>query len=287
MKLKLKLLASMLALAAAGQASAAITQGSVQGGSSLILSVWDAVRNVSYTRNLGTNLNGFLPSTRTTGTNDGNVPGTPITGDKTPESGLTLNFAGDSLFASTFAPSLASDVQWNVTAFDNVANSLQNLSRILTTTQGEPLTINGGITLSTQGMTNYLTTLDPAFASANSVAVTDPGSAGYAGGGAFGDDLNGGLQGSSSQFGFGTTLDFFYLARSVDSGSGSFDATKQQFGNSSGTATWTLAADGTATYALAGEVAAVPVPAAAWLLASGLVVGLKSARRRKAAAKAA
>ena len=115
--------------------------------------------------------------------------------------------------------------------------------------------------------------------------VTDPGSAAFAGGDGWGDGLNGGLNGSSSGL-LGSTLDFFYLARTVVSGANSALATNVQFGNSSGTATFTLAADGTATYNLAGEAppSPVPVPAAAWLMGSGLAGLIGAARRRKASA---
>ena len=103
MKFNMKLLAAALAMAAVGQASAApITLGSTQGGSSLFLSVWDNTTNESYTRNLGVNLNSFLPNSITTLPNDGNVAGTPVTGNKTPEAGVNIAFAGDALFTSTF-----------------------------------------------------------------------------------------------------------------------------------------------------------------------------------------
>lgn len=287
MKLKMKLLAATAVMVVAGQASAAITLGSTQGGSSLFLSVWDSVTNESYTRNLGSNLNDWLPNSITTLPNDGNIAGTPVTGTKTPSSGLTLSFAGDALFASTFSNNSAANIQWNIVAYDNQASLATGLSRVVTTVNGTPGTTNAGVGNVGFGATNYLNTLIAQTTIGgvdNSVVVTDPSSLAFAGHGNWGDGLNGGLNGSSSGSGFGSTLDFYYLARTVISGSASTLATNVQFGNSAGFATWTLAADGTATYSLAGEAPSeVPVPAAAWLMASGLIGFVGAARRRKAA----
>lgn len=285
MKLKMKLLAAVAVMAVAGQASAAITLGSVQGGSSLFLSVWDATTNESYIRNLGVNLNAFLPSTRTTLATDGNVNGTPITGDKTPDAGLNLLFAGDSLFTSTFGNNDAANINWNIVAFDNQSSAGSGLSRVITTAAGAPGTTNAGIGLIGGGGTNYLSTLiqqTTLGGASNSVVVTDPSSAAFAGAGNWDVGLNGGLNGSSAGAGYASQLGFYYLARSVVSGSNSALATQEQFGNTTGFATWTLDATGAANYVLAGEVAAVPVPAAVWMLGSGLIGLFGAARRRKA-----
>lgn len=287
MKLKMKLLAAAAVMTLAGQASAAITLGNAPGGSSLFLSVWDSVANESYIRNLGPNLNAFLPTGLTTLATDGTITGTAVTGNMTPNAGLTLNFAGDALFASTFGNNDAANIQWNILAFDNQASIASGLSRVITTVNGTASPNNTGVgSLITAGATNYLNALGTAISGvANSAVSTDPSSFAFAGGDNFGDALNGGLQGSSSGTGFDAVLDFYYFARTVVSGSGSTLATAQQYANDTGAAHWTLAADGTATYSLAGEpVSAVPVPAAAWLLGSGLIGFVGAARRRKKAA---
>lgn len=290
MKLKMNLLAAVAVMAIAGQASAAdITLGSVQGGSSLFLSVWDSTTNESYVRNLGTNLNSFLPTGMTTLPGDGTTIGTSDVGNKTPSTGLTSSFAGDALFTSTFGNNDAANIQWNIVAFDDQASVTKGLSRVITTVNGEATPTNAGIGAMTFGMTNYLTAIGTALASAGSAVFTDPGVASFAGGDGFGDALNGGLQGSSSGTGFDAVLDFYYFARTVVSGVNSTLATVQQYANGANAAHWTLAADGTATYSLAAEdgpPAEVPVPAAAWLLGSGLISVLGAARRRKKAAQA-
>jgi hypothetical protein len=287
MKFNLQVLAAAAALAVAGQASAALTAGNAPGGSSLVLSVWDSVANVSYTRVLGNNvLNSFLPSGFTTLPGDGTTPGTPTTGDKTPELGLTLNFAGDGLFTTTFAGSNAANIQWNVVAFDTVNNSAGSggYSRVITTATGMPATVNGGMATMTQGANSYFNALlaqtNIGNTGVNSAAVTDPNSQAFAGSATFGSGLNSGLQGSSSGTGFGQTLSFYYLARSAFQGGTSTSATILQYANSVGGATWSLAADGTATY----NVSAVPLPATFWLMASGLVAMGGYMRRRRSQA---
>jgi hypothetical protein len=78
----------------------------------------------------------------------------------------------------------------------------------------------------------------------------------------------------------------FYFSRSTGTGSTTTAANATQFGNATGFATVTLASNGDFSYSLAGpEVAAVPVPAAAWLLGSGLLAMGGAIRRRKAAAQ--
>ncbi len=284
-------IAGIVAVLVAGQASAAITEGNVQGGSSLFLSVWDATRSISYTRNLGTNLNGFLPSSITTLPNDGNVAGTPVTGNRTPEAGLTASFPGDALFTSTFAVSNPDNVQWNVVAFDQNASTNTGLSRVSSTATSPPGTTNAGIGLIAFGGQAYLTALlndYPLFASPNqnSVVATDPSLGSYAGQGSWGEGLNGGNIASAGT-GFSGDLGFFYLARTQISGLNSTLATNLRYGNSAGFARWSLAANGTATYTLdSAAMAPVPLPPAVGLFGAGLAAFWGLARRRKAMASA-
>lgn len=278
-------LASMLVSMAPLPATAAITDGQAQGGSSLFLSVWDNVRNVSYTRNLGTNLNGFLPNALTTLPNDGNVVGTSVTGNRTPESGVTASFAGDALFTSNFAASDPANVNWNIVAYDAVASIGGGLSRVITTASLTPATTNAGIGLISSGAATYLSALlndYPAFAdpAQNSVVATDPTLNSFAGRPSWGDNLNGANL-TTSAVGYGTELGFYYLARTQTSGLNSTPATNQRYGNSANFAKWTLAANGTATYTLdSAAVAAVPLPPAVGLFGAGLMAFWGLARRR-------
>ena len=283
---------SMVVLLGAGPAWAGITDGQAQGGSSLFLSVWDNVRNISYTRNLGTNLNGFLPNSITTLPNDGNVVGTSVTGNRTPEAGVTATFPGDALFTSNFAASNPANVNWNIVAYDDVASSGGGLSRVITTATAAPRTTNGGIGLISFGAANYLRALlndYPAFADPgqNSVVATDPTLNSFAGRPGWGDTLNGANL-SSSAVGYGSDLGFYYLARTQVAGVNTTLATNLRYGNSINSAKWTLAANGTATYALdAAAIAPIPLPPAVGLFGAGLVAFWGLARRRSAAGEQA
>jgi len=281
MNRNLSILAGALALALSGQASASLTQANTPGGSSLTLSVWDSVLGLGYTRNLGFVLNSFLPSGFTTLPNDGTVTGTAVMGDKTPAAGLNLSFPGDALFGSTFGQSDAANISWNIVAVDNQSSAGSGLSRVITTTNGSPGTTNAGMGLIGGGYTTYTNALlaqtTIGSVSVNSAAITDSSLESFAGRPTWGGPLNGGLQQSSIGTGYGGTLDFYYLARTQVSGVNSTLANKLQFANEAGPASWTLASDGTATYA----VSAVPLPAAVWLMGSGLVAVLAAARRRK------
>jgi len=209
----------------------------------------------------------------------------PSVGDKTPSLGLTLSFAGDALFTSTFVNSSAANLLWNVVAADSVASTAGGLSRIITTSRAVPGTTNGGVTSMAAGLDSYLNGLTSNTPIAN-VGVNsanwigDPSATAYAGSSVLGTDLNGGLQGDSTGVGFNSPVNFYYLARTVTSGLSTTLATNNLFQNGAGPATWTLAADGTATY----QVSAVPLPATVWLMGSGLLAALGFARRRKAGA---
>ena len=285
MKFFANVLVVMLWATCAGSAAAAITLGNSQGGSSLFLSVWDNARQVSYTRNLGYTLNTFLPSGLTTLATDGSPYGTPVTGDKTPAAGLSIVFApGNTLFETAFAGSNLASLRWNVAAYDNLSNSAAGLSRVITTASAAPQTTNSGIDNIVTGGWNYLGALisDSAILTQDAVTTFDPNRPSYAGNANWGNNLNGvGIESAAS--GLTGTIAFYYLARSTEAGASPDAATVLPYGANGLAATWSLAADGTATYTLA----AVPLPASAWLFMAGLGAFAGLARRGKNAKRQA
>ncbi|MFN0038556.1 MAG: VPLPA-CTERM sorting domain-containing protein [Burkholderiales bacterium] len=285
MKKKLQLLAGVFAMALAGSASAALDLPNTNNGS-LWLTVWDtsAGATKSYARDLGLNLNDFLPNSITTAAGDGGVTGT-----RTPEAGVSnLLFAGDPLFASTFAGISSSNLAWNVYAADRSTGGSVGFSRVAVTgAVGTPITNalnnNSVDNAGTRGIT-VATQLNNAWGCniSASCAVTDPGDVAFGGGSNWGDSLGLALSsfaGTSTTI--GNALEFFYFVRSVASAGGTSQSQKTVFENSTGRATWTMASNGDLVYNLAGTPSAVPVPAAVWLLGSGLFGLVGVARRRK------
>lgn len=278
MKLMKKLLiASAVGMAFAGPASA-LTTGTVSNGS-LFLAVWDSNASgtgYSYAQDLGYTINTFLPNSNVAVSN---ADGGPVTGDKTPASGLTLPFATN--FLSTFTGALT-DLRWNVVAFDNnaVNSPLANTKRLATTTQVG--TVNAG-NITNSGLNTVTTNVGT---TANFYGATCglggcsslSTAAGWAGSNTFGNTL--GYAGLSTSQILGGTLEMMYITQ-VGSNPGNATAAAFDFyDNAFGRATWNLASTGALTYNIAGAPAAVPLPAAAWLFGSGLL-GLVGIARRK------
>ena len=282
MKLNLKMIAAAAALVAASGTHAALSDNAT-GNSSLALVAFNATTNSYYFRDLGYNLNSFLPNAVTTTAIDGG--GSPVTGDKTPDAGFNQTWA-----AGTFGTWLAgqtnqADVRWTIAAGDsNTVSGLTNLTRALVSFA----------TGSSSGATNTSVRAATSATAGNSGLIgLNPGFSGY--------DANGLGLGVPSSFlsnnGFGASTlslldgvaNVFYYVTSTGTGSGALFPTSTGFSNSMNTATLSLASTGVLTYNLdaAGPPAAVPVPAAAWLLGSGLLAFGGMVRRRKASAAAA
>lgn len=274
MKLNLKMIAVAAAMVAAGSANAALIGNNVpgNGGSSLALVAFNSVTNSYYVRDLGVTLASFLPSSITTLAGDG-VGGVAVTGTRTPEAGSSFS-SSDSAFGTWLAGQTATDVRWTVTAGDSLTTGANGVARLL-------LAINGTATLISNSAVRTA-----ALAVAGISTFTGLSATGSTVNAAFTQNLI--LQAPTLSL-LDAASSLFYFAATTQTGSTGTAATATQFGNSAGFASVNLASNGDFTYSLAaaGEPpAAVPVPAAAWLLGSGLMGIAGMVRRRKAAAQA-
>lgn len=273
MKRNLKVVAAAVALVAASSAHADFVGGA---NSTLVLAVWNTVTKSAYYRDTGFFLNSFLPNSVTTAPGDGGVTGT-----MTPEAGLTLDktntasFA-DAAFSTWLGTQSVSDIRWTMQAGDaGSAAGTNNVSRLLLATSGSvaPAVTNSSITnaqslfggFASLGTVGLSTTVPTVFSSLEINGIGDPSSV----------SLLGGIS------------SLYYFARTQGTLANSGIPTPVAFSNSLNTAQISLASNGDFSYVLApADVAAVPIPAAAWLLGSGLLAIGGAARRRKVAAQA-
>lgn len=281
MKLNLKMIAIASAIASmAGAAHADLTPSST-GNGSLAIVAFNTVSRDFYIRDTGFFINSFLPSSVTTLLGDGGV-----TGNKTPEEGLqldkttTASFA-DPLFSTWLTGQDTTSVRWFVTASDSISTTQSGgVARVITSSANDALTATNG------QVTNYASSGNAGNLSA------------LAGGTPFGLSFSSNTAAPStfdSNFGLGSlslatlnqSVGLYYLARSQAIGGSTTPATFLQYGNTTGFASVTLAGNGDFSYSLAGAPAApVPMPAAVWLMGSGLMAVAGVARRRKLAAQA-
>ena len=282
MKLKFKALAAAAVMVVAGHASAALSDAFVQNGT-LFLSVYDNLTNNSYIRDLGVSLDSFLPT--------GSLVSTAgVTRDST-----FANFAGSSNFTTLFAGATAGNIRWNVIGYDSTEGDagFNNGMRLVTTYSGPGFApTNGGVRNAAQGATNIagaaIFNSGVAFDGAPTDGAFPGGALESYGGKSFQNLLDGtGGQGFFvNNFG---AAQFWFAGTGTDTSSDAAAANiRTRFGNSpSNFATFSLNTNGDVTYALmAAAPAAVPIPAAAWLMGSGLL-GLGGLMRRRKAARAA
>ncbi len=311
MKFALKLIAASLALAAANQAGAAIADWTTPGSSGsaeMFLAVWDSTAQTSYIRDLGVRMNDFMPALgtgtafdkTTTGTNlsatgalaapyggSGNnsigfaagFGASPsVAAGSVLTSGYQLTFQADPLTSSFFSPAgggLSTSLQWMVGAFDSVGAIGNQTLRGLTTSNGVVAGLNApvanfGTTNGYIQLNNGLGTMTgPVNTNGSATAVLADGTPYFTGPNAQGPNW-GSYASFSTLANVGSSQKFWYIATSDTTPADA--ATVKGFTN----ATWKLNTDGTLVY----QVAAVPVPAAAWLFASGMLGLVGVARRR-------
>lgn len=279
MNFNLKMIAIASAMVSMAGAAHADLQAPGSNNGSLTLVAFNTATNAYYMRDTGFLLNSFLPTGVTTLAGDGSV-----SGNRTPEAGLTLDktntasFA-DASFSSWLSGQTLTDVKWFLNATDSVTNSGALTQRRFLTSS-----INGAETATNGQVDNFVGT-----GSAGGLATQfGTGGLSVTGTGApsgWGSNFGLGADGLAS---IGDSANLFYFVRAAYTGGSANAATTTKFGNSANFATVTLAANGDFTYQLAAAEApaAVPVPAAVWLLGSGLMALGGAARRRKAAAQA-
>lgn len=281
MKLKLiAIAAAMISLAGAAQAD--LTPTTSNNGSLTLVAV-DITTNNWYIRDTGFLLNDFLPSSVTTLSGDGSV-----TGNKTPEAGLTLDKTNTASFAdASFGTWLAAqsgnaNIRWQLGAYDNVGTqTTTNVKRMIASTGNAAESIqNSNIdTYISSGSRGGLVTLWDG----GGTTVLSPVS--RSGGGAAAGFLNAFGLGTDAMSMLDTSASLFYAARSPATGSTTIQSDKTRYGNSLNFASVALESDGDFSYSLA-PAAAVPLPATVWMMGAGLVAVGGVIRRRKAAAQA-
>jgi hypothetical protein len=263
------LAASALAAMAATPAFAFDPPSGGTGNGSLVVTVFDTVRQVSVIQDLGLNYLDFL---------NGPVSRDGTAGvDVTPDSGLNLSFSVD---MSIFAGSNAADIRYHVFAADGQGNAAT--TEVLVTaspTLGTVPGTNGHVTAA-YGQNGYLGITAQCGAQLMNTVCTGDAVAGtgvYAG--VWGTDIGvNGLQFNPSAQ-VGETLGFYGLNRSGITAGGAI--TSYQFANASGIATWLLDGSGNLSWNVSGAPV-VPLPAAVWLLLSGLGgLGVISRRRKE------
>lgn len=247
-----KSIVALLAVAGAGTANAAISTGQFGGDGELFLTVWDPTVGNEASFTIGLNI------TQSTFNSNGTYSFT--------------NLFNDPVFLQYFGPSSAGGTnlsnqsawQWNIVA----AKDLGDESSVLFTSQGLVGTAipNAGADNAATATTNFQLALGTCDSCGTDNALSPKNAGAF-----WGQDFNGALQLVDNAAGIGTSLEFYRMTNT-----NSFEATdpstvvKQNF-------QWTLASNGTLTYG-----PAVPLPAAAWLLGSGLL-GLVGVGRRRAA----
>lgn len=274
------------ALLASGSAHAMTPANDVaSGNATLLLTVIDANYNNgagrSYTRSLEVAMNDFGTQNRATGGFSTIVDtlSTPMT------------WSADSLWTTFTAGMTAQEIaglQWDVTALDQTGTSAADQKRIITTSADNLVSLvaqsgtsiaNNETQNATQNQQSYWGAVVAAMGSGKEIIVDDATSQAFAVSVAVhGGNLGATISDFSTLTNVGDSMGFYYLTRS--SSSNTAEAIAAAYGNVYGASTFTLAADGTLTFA---NAAPVPEASTYGMMLAGLgLVGFMAGRRRRA-----
>lgn len=230
------------------------------GNGGLNVAIFDPVRGVSIVQYLGLNFQDFLPGAASA-------------------AGITLDFGiiGGAEFANVFGASDPANIQWNVSAGDLPGTGTFTGRQLMTTMAlgSDPAIRNNAVTTGInnlyQVIFNQMAPATSDCAGGNPCIALSPSEGDYVGAGQWGTSYgtNGVIAASGT---IGTALGFYLLSPSSNSALGL--ATDTMYAANGTPAQWFLSADGHLTYST------VPLPAALWLLLSG-VAGLGVVSRRK------
>ncbi len=285
-----KVIGLAVAMAAASQANAAITLPGTDventGGSELVLVVYDDASKTTYVRDLGVGYRGFNAAN-------------------------SYSFAADSRLTGAFGSTLSSSLVWAVWAADSVGSGNPNAGTvdtwgqgILSTSVGQANTLGvmdgGEINNSANVLTDFINATNTLSGNSAHSSTANGSSVTVVGQGASYSNYNYQINGDWSRQFPGSSASavgasaYFVMAHNTyeevaidldeDGVADIADYLDDQalpgvFSQFAGL--WTLSNNGTLSWAP--STTEVPVPAAAWLFASGLAGLAGVARRRKAA----
>lgn len=287
---RLKLIAGAVAALASASAQALVVTSSNSGPTSfseLVLVAYDDTKvgtgvGLTYLRGLGVQMNAFLPNSPLVTNPSVAVNAGAATqfagGDKTPSTGLTLPFAGDAAWQTFLNRSSGADnIRWGV--FGRRAGGAAVAGQY-------PAAVYTGVATPTNN--GQVGTLSSAF---NALMVNANGQGCDSAVSCITEiDVGSNLGAAIAYNGVGTlaqTLPFTLAFKNTNTNNQNLAPAFVPFCNSVDCADWSInAANGTVTYSLLGEqlpppdTQVIPLPAAGWLLLTGLA-GLAGLSRRK------
>jgi hypothetical protein len=277
MKLPIKSIAAAVSLAlisAAAHSQSATLGTTAPSTNGLYLSIWDTSTN-SEIVNLN---NAYSTITAASGALGPNSAGGAFVMAANPDGTgnvLQLNFGVIPGFSSTFSSSDIPNTSYMVTAAVTGGAGTEGFEATSATT---PITAYGGVNAITGNITGEIAAWqgDPTVSSSGYAVDTTNTKAWAVQSGL----LNSGLLVSGQQFGgaVGTALGFYNVTTTA-----AHKSVITQYANATGNGFWFLSSSGDLTYNVPSASAPVPLPAAVWLLGSGLL-GLAGIGRRRAAA---